>query len=112
MGAYTYLTAEEFKRFSVIENDEELNEILQEARSLVPKIYVGTKSYEIQTWFGFGKIETVTHYSLYSRVSDEDDGTGEVHVLNLKTQNRDYVANYLFGLMNGYRACIADSINK
>lgn len=111
MGAYTWLSKEEFERFSKIENDGELNEILQEARSLEPKIFVGTYVFLKPTWNWFKKDEYVTRYTLYSACFDHGEDM-EVHVLNLNTSNRDYIANYLFGLINGYRACIANTVNK
>ena len=110
MGAYTWLTEQDFENYSKLQ-DKELDEIFQEARTLMPNVYVGEFVKEIRTLFP-RKIKHETTYQIYTRCIGDDDNNSEVHVLNLNASNRDYVANYLFGLINGYRSRICDHINQ
>jgi hypothetical protein len=107
MGMYTWLSEGQFEEYSKV-SDQELNEILQEVRSLMPNVYV--QESQVSTCKGmFYPVVKKTVYSVYSRTIT---GQEEVRVLNIKTTDKDYVANYLFGLLNGYRAAAADNINS
>lgn len=107
MGIYAWLSEYDFERYSKV-SDSELDKILQEARSLIPKVYVG-ESIHLEPRL-FRKPKRVVTYQIYSKTSAYGDM--EARVLNIACSNKDYVANYLFGLINGYRSAICDRINN
>lgn len=99
MGLYGWLSEQEFESYSAIGSDKELNEIFQEVRELMPDVYVSERVDVIRRWW-FSKPKYVTRYTIYHR--QKGDGNTEVKHMNLVSSNKAYVANYLFGLFNGF----------
>lgn len=116
MGMYTYLTIGEVEVYQRVQ-DKDLNEIFQEVRALIPNILIQERLVITKRLFR-KPVESYT-YTIYNlSVDDMDevksciDSIYEVRVLNIKTTEMHYVANYLFGLFNGYRSCVCDNINS
>lgn len=101
MGMYTWLSTEEFERFSKV-TDKELNDLLSDVRELMPEVYVSERI-EVKKNIWGGRKEITTKYTIYTRCRPDLD---EVHHMNLPSSNAGYVANYLYGLINGYHKCL------
>jgi len=100
MGMYTWLSTEEFERFSYV-TDKELNELLADVRDLMPEVYISERVEIKRSWWG--RETHTTRYTIYNRCRPDLD---EVHHMNLPSGNAGYVANYLYGLINGYHKCL------
>ncbi len=100
MGMYTYLSQNDFERYSTVD-DKELNELFQEVRELMPDVYINFYKWEEKRWFR-KPIERF-YCSVYHR---QDKGKiasmEEVRCLNLNFTTLSNIDNYLYGLINGY----------
>lgn len=109
MGIYTYLNREDFERCSKVK-DEELNEIFQEVREIMPNLYIHENVWITHRWFR-KPLETF-YYAVYHRLDKRDiAGIEEVHKLNLNFSTRPHVYNYLCGMINGFESGM-ETINK
>lgn len=95
MGMYTWMSKGDFAKYSKL-SDNELNEVFQEVREIFPQLYISERKITTKGWF---KTTTSTTYGLYTRVRKNG---AEVKCLNITSSNKDYVLNFLFGVLNGY----------
>ena len=104
MGAYTWLNEQEFKDASKIRSDDDINEALQEVRSLMPEWYVTERIWhkrKFSFWKGFYNTAGI-NYTVYRRTQPDDF---EVRV-QMSAVNKPTILNLLYGLYMGYNSAI------
>jgi len=100
MPITTWLSNQELENYSTVQ-DKELNDLLHEVRELMPDVYIC--EYSVVKKPLFGRTIRTTTYEVFHKMLDN---TGEVQIMNLPSSNAGYVANYLYGLINGYHKCL------
>lgn len=95
MRMYTWLTDNEFVRYSQVK-DEEMNKILQDVRKVMPEVFVQERIETTKRLFR--KSVTTAKYQVYHRINPEFN---EVYCVNISCRYYS-VCSYLFGLHNGY----------
>ena len=108
MPAVTYLSDHEVREWSIVKDDKDCNELLQELRSLTGENWIiGTQErWPRKRWFR-KQAAPVRFYTLYA------DCHGEWQVINLVTpnggsifhgssQSREDVMNFMLGIVCGW----------
>lgn len=96
MGAYTWLSDMEFKKYSKV-SDKEVNEALQEVRSVMPEWYINERIEYTKSWW-FGNDIPIITYTVYQRAQP----TYEEVRHQLSCSKKQDVLNLLYGLYMGY----------
>lgn len=101
MGAYTWLTDDEFKLFTRIESDEDIDEALVEVRSVMPNWFIDERTETRKSFWG--KKTTTTRYTVYHRQKED---YSEVRI-QMSAVNKAQVLNLLYGLYMGYHTALS-----
>lgn len=97
MGMYTWLSDQEFERYSTV-TDTGINEALQEVRSVMPEWYIQEISYtDRSNWFK--KPKTKYRYNVFHRSRPNDSSVR----YQISATIRYEVLNLLYGLYIGYK---------
>lgn len=102
MGAYTWLSDQEFERYSQVE-DQIVNEAFQEVRALMPNWFIEEKQWVKKSFFG--KSTAGYTYTVYQR---EKEDCSDVRI-QMSASSPATVCNLLYGLYMGYKTRKHDS---
>lgn len=97
MGAYTWLSDQEFERYSQVE-DQIVNDAFQEVRALMPNWFIEEKQWIKKSFFG--KSTAGYTYTVYQR---EKEDYSEVRI-QMSASSPATVCNLLYGLYMGYKS--------
>ena len=97
MPICTYLTDQEYKDYTYITSDKELNDLFQEVRKKYPNLLIHERGdYCKITW---RKMKYIVKFIIYN-----DLGNNEVQIINFSTgteQSKEIVEAYLYGFLCG-----------
>lgn len=96
MGLYTWLSEAEQRKYSTVSN-KEVNDLLQEVRTLDDGVFLDEKKIHVDTKLFSRRKVYKTLYTMYVR---EEVGT-QVRCMAISSA-RDAIINYLYGFINGY----------
>lgn len=103
MGVYTWLSDQEFERYSQVE-DQIVNEAFQEVRALMPNWFIYEKQWIKKSFFG--KSTAGYTYTVYQRQKED---YREVRI-QMSASSPATVCNLLYGLYMGYKTNKDDTL--
>jgi predicted ATP-dependent Lon-type protease len=104
-----YLSQEQCNLYRKVKDDEELNFLLQEVRSVFGDTYLVCEHDRVVKWRWFKRPKTIIVYKIYVLVDDKVGLYNDTAVIDLLESikwptvevNRDFVMAYFYGLLNG-----------